>query len=70
MSKIDPITAIWSTHQSLIGHNFEKKKVKAVASIQFMPLDAEMNDESFNQYFGTMGIDAVLVSRLVGVDQR
>jgi len=49
---------------------FEKKKVKAVASIQFMPLDAEMNDENFHEYFGTMGIDAVLVSRLVGVDQK
>jgi hypothetical protein len=30
VSKIDPITAIWSTHQSLIGHNFEKKKVKCL----------------------------------------
>jgi hypothetical protein len=56
--------------ESEMATQFEKKKVAAVASIQHMPLDAEMNEDSFNRYFGDMGIDAVLISRLVGVDQK
>ena len=53
--------------ESEMVKSFEHKGVQAVAH---MPLDAEMNQEVFNKYFGDQGIDAVLVSRLVGVDQK
>lgn len=49
---------------------FEAKGVAAVASASHMPLDVEMNENTLKQYFGDMGIEAVLVSRLVGVEQK
>lgn len=49
---------------------FEAKGVAAVSSLAHMPLDVEMNEETLRKYFGTMDIDAVLVSRLVGVEQK
>jgi len=56
--------------ESEMQKQFEAKGVQSVASVQYMPLNVEMNAETLKQYFGDMGIDAVLVSRLVGVDQK
>ena len=49
---------------------FESKQVDAVASSEHMPLDDEMIEEAFKRYCEGLGIDAILVSRLVGVDQK
>lgn len=56
--------------ESEMQKQFEAKGVGAVSSVAHMPLDVEMNEATLKQYFGDMGIDAVLVSRLVGVDQK
>lgn len=56
--------------ESEMTKQFTAKGVGSVASIEHMPLDVEMNEETLRQYFGNMGIDAVLVSRLVGVEQK
>ena len=56
--------------ESEMQKQFETKGVSAVSSISHMPLDVEMNEATLKQYFGDMGIDAVLVSRLVGVEQK
>jgi hypothetical protein len=56
--------------ESEMQEQFEAKKVTAVMSIQHMPFGAEMSEETFTQYFGSQGIDAVLISRMVGVDQE
>jgi hypothetical protein len=56
--------------ESEMTKQFEAKNVSAEESITKMPLDVEMNEETLKKYFGGDGIDAVLVSRLVGVDQK
>lgn len=56
--------------ESEMQKKFEAKGVSTVMSIEHMPLDVEMNGETLRKYFGDMGIDAVLVSRLVGVEQK
>jgi len=56
--------------ESEMQKQFETKGVSCVASIEKMPLNVEMNGETLKQYFGGMDIDAVLVSRLVGVEQK
>jgi len=56
--------------ESEMQKQFEAKGVPAVSSIAHMPLNVEMNEATLKQYFGEMGIDAVLVSRLVGVEQK
>jgi hypothetical protein len=56
--------------ESEMQKQFEAKGVAAISSVAHMPLDVEMNEETLKKYFGDMGIDAVLVSRVVGVEQK
>jgi len=42
----------------------------AVASMDYMPYDEIIDSTSFEKYFSDLELDAVLVSRLVGVDKE
>ena len=48
---------------------FNSGGVNAVASMDYMPYDELIDSTSFEKYFNDLELDAVLVSRLVGIDK-
>jgi len=48
---------------------FKNGGINAVASMDYMPYDVVIDSTSFEKYFSELELDAVLVSRLVGVDK-
>ncbi len=48
---------------------FNSGGVNAVASMDYMPYDELIDSTSFEKYFSDLELDAVLVSRLVGIDK-
>ena len=48
---------------------FKGSGTDAVASMDYMPYDEIIDSTSFEKYFSDLELDAVLVSRLVGVDK-
>jgi recombinational DNA repair protein RecT len=48
---------------------FKGSGTDAVASMDYMPYDEIIDSTSFEKYFNDLELDAVLVSRLVGVDK-
>jgi hypothetical protein len=48
---------------------FKSGGINAVASMDYMPYDVVIDSTSFEKYFSELELDAVLVSRLVGVDK-
>lgn len=49
---------------------FNSGGVNAVASMDYMPYDEIIDSTSFEKYFSDLELDAVLVSRLVGIDKE
>ena len=49
---------------------FNGSGINAVASMDYMPYDEIIDSTSFEKYFSDLELDAVLVSRLVGVDKE
>ncbi|MCH7774562.1 MAG: hypothetical protein IH784_09190 [Bacteroidetes bacterium] len=49
---------------------FKGSGIDAVASMDYMPYDEIIDSTSFEKYFSDLELDAVLVSRLVGVDKE
>jgi len=49
---------------------FKGGGIDAVASMDFMPYDEIIDSTSFDKYFKDLELDAVLVSRLVGIDKE
>ncbi len=49
---------------------FKGSGTDAVASMDYMPYDEIIDSTSFEKYFNDLELDAVLVSRLVGVDKE
>jgi hypothetical protein len=49
---------------------FKGGGTNAVASMDYMPYDEIIDSTSFEKYFSDLELDAVLVSRLVGVDRE
>ncbi len=49
---------------------FNGSGINAVASMDYMPYDELIDSTSFEKYFSDLELDAVLVSRLVGVDKE
>jgi hypothetical protein len=49
---------------------FKSGGINAVASMDYMPYDELIDSTSFEKYFKDLKLDAVLVSRLVGVDKE
>jgi hypothetical protein len=49
---------------------FNGSGIDAVASMDYMPYDEIIDSTSFEKYFSDLELDAVLVSRLVGVDKE
>jgi len=49
---------------------FKSGGVDAVASMDYMPYDELIDSTSFEKYFNDLELDAVIVSRLVGVDKE
>jgi len=49
---------------------FKKNGTNAVASMDYMPYDEIIDSTSFEKYFSDLELDAVLVSRLVGIDKE
>jgi len=49
---------------------FKSGGLDAVASMDYMPYDELIDSTSFEKYFSDLEIDAVIVSRLVGVDKE
>ncbi len=49
---------------------FNGSGIDAVASMDYMPYDEIIDSTTFEKYFSDLKLDAVLVSRLVGVDKE
>jgi hypothetical protein len=49
---------------------FKKNGTNALASMDYMPYDELIDSTSFEKYFSELELDAVLVSRLVGIDSE
>jgi len=49
---------------------FKSGGTDAVASMDYMPYDEIIDSTSFEKYFNDLELDAVLVSRLVGIDKE
>jgi len=49
---------------------FNSSGIDAVASMDYIPYDEIIDSTTFEKYFSDLEIDAVLVSRLVGVDKE
>jgi hypothetical protein len=49
---------------------FKRAGIDAIASIDYMPYDEIVDSTSFEKYFKDLELDAVLVSRLVGIDKE
>ena len=49
---------------------FNGSGIDAVASMDYMPYDEIIDSTTFEKYFSDLELDAVLVSRLVGVDKE
>ena len=49
---------------------FKQHGTNAVASMDYMPYDEIIDSTSFEKYFSDLDLDAVLVSRLVGIDKE
>ena len=49
---------------------FKQHGTNAVASMDYMPYDEIIDSTSFEKYFSDLELDAVLVSRLVGIDRE
>lgn len=49
---------------------FNGSGINAVASMDYMPYDEIIDSTTFEKYFSDLELDAVLVSRLVGVDKE
>jgi hypothetical protein len=47
---------------------FESRGIGAIASVDGMPPDVQLDKEAFTKYFGNKGIDAVLITGLVSTD--
>ena len=56
--------------ESHIKHLFIDRGVNAVASLDEMPADEQIEKATLAKYFADKDIDAVIVSRLVAVDQE
>ena len=48
---------------------FQKNGIEAIASMDEMPYDEIVSEESFDKYFKDLDIDVVIVSRLVGIEE-
>ncbi|RKY91767.1 MAG: hypothetical protein DRQ01_07225 [Ignavibacteriae bacterium] len=48
---------------------FQKNGIEAIASMDEMPYDEVVSEGSFDKYFKDLNIDAVIVSRLVGIEE-
>lgn len=51
-----------------LASEFESRGIGAIASVDGMPPDIQLDKEAFADYFGHKGIDAVLVTGLVSAD--
>jgi len=49
---------------------FKSRGTDAVASMDYMPYDEVIDSTTFEKYFSDLELDAVLVSRLVGIDKE
>ena len=71
------ILGIFNKDKPLLRRNFEdgmKKAftdggISATPSMDHMPYDQAIDSTTFEKYFKDLGLDAVVVSRLVGIDQ-
>ena len=72
------VLGIFSKDKPLLRRNFEdgisqafkKDGVNATPSMDHMPYDATVDSTSFEKYFKDLNVDAVVVSRLVAIDQK
>ena len=51
-----------------LAHEFESRGVRAMASVDGIPRDEQLDKQTFARYFGDENIDAVLVTSLVNAD--
>ena len=72
------VVGIFAKDKPLLRRNFEdgitaafnKDGINATPSMDHMPYDVTVDSTSFEKYFKDLNIDAVVVSRLVAVDQK
>jgi len=72
------ILGIFSMDKPLLRRNFEdgitkafkSDGINAMPSMDHMPYDAKVDSTSFEKYFKDLNVDAVVVSRLLGIDQN
>jgi hypothetical protein len=55
-------------YEHYLSHEFAARGVGAVASVDGMPADAQLDKKAFIEYFGDKGFDAVLLTGLVTID--
>ena len=71
------ILGIFNKDKPLLRRNFEDGMtsafkdggISATPSMDHMPYDQAVDSTTFEKYFKDLGLDAVVVSRLVGIDQ-
>jgi hypothetical protein len=71
------ILGIFNKDRTLLRRNFENGMtnafismgIAAIPSTDFMPYDVVIDSTTFEKYFEDLDVDAVVVSRLVGIDQ-
>jgi hypothetical protein len=72
------VVGIFAKDKPLLRRNFEdgitasfnKDGINATPSMDHMPYDVTVDSTAFEKYFKDLNIDAVVVSRLVAVDQK
>jgi hypothetical protein len=57
-----------TTFEYELKNDLEQKGVKAFASIDGLPGDVKLDKNTFEQYFGDKGFDAVLITSLMSAD--
>lgn len=72
------VLGIFSKDKPLLRRNFEdgisqafiSDGIKATPSMDHMPYDVTVDSTTFEKYFKDLNVDAVVVSRLIAVDQK
>ena len=72
------VLGIFSMDKPLLRRNFEdgitkafnSDGINAMPSMDHMPYDVKVDSTSFEKYFKDLNVDAVVVSRLLGIDQN
>ena len=72
------VLGIFAKDKPLLRRNFEdgisqafrKDNINATPSMDHMPYDVVVDSTAFEKYFKNLNVDAVIISRLVSVDQK